>query len=345
MNSKERVLAAINKKPLDRTPSDFRAEKPTLERLYRYVGHRDFDRLMIDLNVDIRYVDSRSPEEKNCGSYIENYWGERYIYYENEWGFHRNDIPGALASATSMRQIEQFTWPTVDMMSYEAVPHLCERYENYAIMYGFADVFTRLCNIRGFEEFLTDMYENPEISDFMIRKITDFYIEEYTKAFKVSGGRINIFLIMGDLATQIAPMIAPSMFDDFIGPHLKRMVERIHDLGAYAMYHSCGEAFHFYDQLIGCGIDILDPMQRTTENMAPENLANLFGSRVCFHGGIDVQTTLPYGSEDEVRAEVRRYIRAFREKCGYICSSAHYMQHDTPPENIIALYDEINKSG
>ena len=110
------------------------------------------------------------------------------------------------------------------------------------------------------------------------------------------------------------------------------------------MFHSCGDAYHFYDQLIGCGVDILDPMQRTTANMAPENLAKNFGDRACFHGGIDVQTTLPHGTQEEVRAEVRRYIAAFRKNCGYICASAHYMQHDTPPENILAMYDEIHKS-
>ena len=109
------------------------------------------------------------------------------------------------------------------------------------------------------------------------------------------------------------------------------------------MFHSCGEAYLFMDKLIECGVDIIDPMQRTSDKMSPENLQSAFSGRVCFHGGIDVQSTLPYGTEEEVRSEVRRYINAFKNKSGYICSSAHYLQHDTPPENIICMYDEIHK--
>jgi len=288
-------------------------------------------------------VDALGPAERNYGGYIENWWGERYVYYENDWGVYRSDMPGALASAATLDEIKQFAWPTVEMMSYDAIPGLCMKYDDHAIMYGFADIFTRPCNMRGFEKFLTDMYENPEYCDFMIEKMANFYIDDYTKAYEVSGNRIDIFLIMGDLSTQIAPMISLSMFDELIAPHLKRLIERIHELGAYVMYHSCGEAFHFYDRLIDCGVDILDPMQRTTANMHPENIANIFGGRTCFHGGIDVQTTLPGGTEEDVRTEVRRYIDAFRDKNGYICASAHYMQHDTPPENVLALYDEVHK--
>ena len=122
----------------------------------------------------------------------------------------------------------------------------------------------------------------------------------------------------------------------------RQLNQRIHDLGAYSMFHTCGCAQAFYDRLIDCGVDIIDPMQRTSEEMSPENLAEKYGERVCFHGGIDVQSTLPFGTPEEVKDEVRRYKRAFSGKgLGYICSSAHYMQHDTPPENIIALYEAI----
>ena len=78
--------------------------------------------------------------------------------------------------------------------------------------------------------------------------------------------------------------------------------------------------------------------------MSPERLAADFGDKVCFHGGIDVQTTLPYGTPEDVKAEVERYIAAFQKPGkGYICCSAHFMQHDTPPENIMALYKAINE--
>lgn len=107
----------------------------------------------------------------------------------------------------------------------------CEKYNGYAIVYGFGDIFTRPSIVRGFENFLLDMYENPEFVHFLVKKFTDFYIEEYTRAYKESGNRIDIFLVMGDLATQIAPLFAPGMFDEYIAENMKRIADRIHELG------------------------------------------------------------------------------------------------------------------
>ncbi|MCL2163549.1 MAG: hypothetical protein FWH55_03970 [Oscillospiraceae bacterium] len=344
MKSRERVLAAIKRENPDRIPSDFRAEEPTLARLYAYYGHNDRDKLLCDLNVDMRYINCIEPAEKDCGAYIENFWGERYVYKKTDWGFYRETMAGALSSATTLRELEEFNWPRVDMMNYDRIPELCAKYDEYGILYGFADIFTRPAIVRGMEEMLVDFYENPEFSHFLISKFTDFYIEEYTRAFKESGGRIDMFLIMGDLATQLGPFFSMAIYDEFIGPYIKKMNDRLHELGAYSMFHTCGCSHFFYDRLIDCGVDIIDPMQRTSPEMHPEVLAEKYGERVCFHGGIDVQTTLPFGSPEEVKEEVRRYIKAFRkDKLGYICTSAHYMQHDTPPENVIALYEAISE--
>jgi len=345
MNSKERVLGAIQRTEVDKIPCDFRAEKPTLTRLFKYLGHSDYDKMLEDFRVDIRYLNCIAPKERNKNGYMENYWGERYVYRKTKWGSYRDDMPGALADARILADFEAFNWPHIGMMDYSTVRPLSQKYNDYGIMYGFGDIFTRPSNVRGFENFLIDLYENPEFVHYMIKKYTDFYIEDYTKAYRESEGRIDIFLIMGDLASQRSPLIAPEMFDVFVGPELKRLAERIHDLGAALMFHSCGDAYVFMDRLIDCGVDIIDPIQRTSIKMEPENLAAEFGSRVCFHGGIDVQTTLPHGTPEEVREEVKRYIKAFRVPGkGYICCSAHYMQHDIPPENIVAMYDAIANS-
>ena len=73
--------------------------------------------------------------------------------------------------------------------------------------------------------------------------------------------------------------------------------------------------------------------------MQPENLAKNFGGKVCFHGGVDVQQVLSFGTPDDVRASVKRYKVAFADG-GFICAPSHYLQVDTPVENIFALYGE-----
>jgi len=343
MTPRERVINAIKRLPNDRMPCDFRAEEATLRRLYAHIGHCDYDRLITSLGVDIRYVDAVPPPERDLGAFIQNYWGERYVYRQSVWGRVRDDMPGALATAQTMKEIQDFNWPTVSQMDYRGVRAQCERYDDYAILYGFGDIFTRAACVRGFENFMLDMYERPEFIHCMIKRFEDFYAEEYTKAFAESGNKIDIFLMMGDLSSQLAPLFDPALFDEYLTGPLTRLCARVHEMGAYLMFHSCGETYPFISKLIACGVDIIDPMQRTTDNMSPERLSAEFGGKVCFHGGIDVQATLPLGTTDDVRAEVRRYAGAFGKTSGYICTSAHYLQHDTPPENVMAMYDEIKR--
>lgn len=340
MTSRERVLVAAKKDKPDRTPCNFRAEEPTLKRLYDYLGYNDYDRLLEQLKIDIRYIDCIPPEEKNYGTYIENHWGERYVYANTPWGRRVEHMPGALADATSIEDLTSFPWPSIDMNDYSNLAQQCEKYDEYAIVYGFGDIFTRPSIVRGFENFLLDMYLNEDYVDFLIEKFTDTFILDYKRAFKETNGRIDIFLVMGDLASQAGPIFSLDMFDRYLAPHMTRLADSIHDMGALLMFHSCGESHDFYSRLINCGVDIIDPIQPTSLRMSPETLNAEFKDTACFHGGIDVQHILPFGNEEDVRREVRRYIDAFKDS-GYICCSAHYMQHDTPPENILALYDEI----
>jgi len=341
ISSRERILNAVRHLPNDRMPCNFRAEEATLKRLYKYAGHGDYDRLVTELGADIRYADALPPAERDCGAYVQNYWGERYVYRQSEWGRVREDMPGALAEAETMKELKEFDWPLPGQMDYSGLKRTCEKYKGYAILYGFGDIFTRAACVRGFEPFMLDMHIRPEFVHFLISRFENFYMEEYTRAFEESGGAVDIFLMMGDLSSQLAPLFDPAMFSVFIAEPLSRLCARVHELGAYMMFHSCGRTFPFIKMLADCGADIIDPIQRTSPDMTPENLGEKFGGRVCFHGGIDVQTTLPLGTEDDVRAEVRRYAGAFKNNAGYICTSAHYIQHDTPPENVFAMYDEI----
>jgi uroporphyrinogen decarboxylase len=79
--------------------------------------------------------------------------------------------------------------------------------------------------------------------------------------------------------------------------------------------------------------------------MEPEDLKRDFGERLVFHGGIDLQHTLPFGTEEEVCAEVRRYIRALAPGGGYVVAPAHNVQSDVPPANLVAIRDAIATYG
>ena len=128
------------------------------------------------------------------------------------------------------------------------------------------------------------------------------------------------------------------MFREFVAPYIREMADCIHGLGAKVLYHSCGLIRAFIPELIQLGVDVLDPIQPVGTAMAPERLKADFGDRLSFHGGIDMQRLLPYGTPDQVRGEVRRYCDSLGHRGGYIVGPAHLFQPDVPPENIFAVY-------
>lgn len=338
MNSRERIIAAIKNQPTDKPCCNFRAEPTTLEKIRRHTGCQDIDLLLDEMDVDIRHIDATPPPEKRVGDLFQNYWGERYVYRPTPFGPERDDTVGALATAQSMEELEAFDWVRNDDFDYSRIPALCDKYAGRAIMYGTGDVFQRPGLVRGMENFLVDMYENPEFCHYLCNRFTDFYVEDYRRAFEASRGRIDIFLIYSDLGSQRSTLFSTQMAKDFVMPYLRRIAEAVHEMGAHLFYHSCGMISPFIPLFIEAGVDILDPIQPVDESMQPESLAKAYAGKLCFHGGIDVQHVLTQGTPDEVAAEARRYIEAFRGKCGYICAPSHFLQPDTPVENILALY-------
>ena len=141
---------------------------------------------------------------------------------------------------------------------------------------------------------------------------------------------------MSDLASQSAPLISMQMFDEFVAPYLGKIIRHVHNLGSYVMFHTCGYAYPLIERLIDIGVDILDPIQPVNSDMGPENLKKKFGGRICFHGGIDVQSVLPLDSPEQVCNEAKHYREVFGKNGGYICAPSHYIQPDTPVENIFA---------
>lgn len=310
-----------------------------MNRLFGHVGHSDADRLLDSMGIDVRHLEAAAPPDREVRPRLyENFWGERFIYQPTPWGPMREDAKGALADAEKLADLEAFVWPSPDILDRSQLPAQCARHEDRALLYGFADVWQRPALVRGWEGMFLDMAERPEWVHFLARKFTDFYIEDYTRAAEVTDGRIDLYLVISDLGSQSGPLISTTMFREFVAPYLREMTFLIHRLGGRALFHSCGTIHPFIPDLIDCGVDVLDPIQPTCPEMAPERLKRDFGDRLCFHGGIDLQNLLPKAPPAEVEAEARRYCETLGRNGGYILGPSHRFQPDVPPENILAVY-------
>jgi uroporphyrinogen decarboxylase len=339
MSPRERVLAAVSLETPDRTPRDFWAEPAALNRLFAHIGHTDEEALLQRLGIDIRRLNAREPAPRDVGAgVLQNMWGERFVMRDTPWGPVREDMPGALTEANSIADIETFPWPRHDDLDYADLADRCRGCGDRAILYGFADVWQRPALVRGWDRLFEDMVDHPAHAHALCRRFTDFYLEDYTRAQEVCGGRIDLYFLISDLGSQRGPLISTAMFREFVRPYLGEMIARIHALGAKVMYHSCGNVRPFIPDLIGLGVDVLDPIQRVAPAMEPRSLKADFGDKLAFHGGIDTQSTLPCGTPDEVAAEARMYCETLGRGGGYILAPSHLFQPDVPPENILAVY-------
>lgn len=135
-------------------------------------------------------------------------------------------------------------------------------------------------------------------------------------------------------------LISVDTWRKMIRPWHKEFYKKAHQCGARAAYHSCGSITPVIDDLIGIGLDVLNPLQFSAKNFPdPEILKEKYGDRLSFMGGMDIQTKLPFYSIEEIKKETKRLIEILGKDGGYIIQATHNIQPDTPPENIVAMHD------
>jgi uroporphyrinogen decarboxylase len=342
MTPHERVMAAISRERPDRTPADYKAEPEVNRAMMARLEVDSYEDLLRRLEIDIRRLEPRyvGPAYRQFEDGVfEDYWGIRSKHLKADHGSYDMHVQTPLWSARSLADLEAHPWPTPDIFDYSVMRGQCRHYEGYAVMYEGADLFTRPCILRNMENVMFDMLERPEMAHYLFDRFTTFYCEDITRALEATDGGFDIYCEWSDYGTQRALLISVSMFREFLAPYLKRMIDHCHAAGLKFMAHSCGAIRPLIPDLIELGIDILDPIQVAAEDMEPAGLKRDFGDRLAFHGGGCTQRTLPFGSADDVRAAVLDRVATLGRGGGYILASSHDLSADTPPENVLAMYD------
>lgn len=352
MNRRERILAAINRQTLDRIPTDIWATHEVWEKLQQYFGP-DVD-IRSELGIDgfhgvgPEYIGPplpKPPENEHYGGF--GYWGirDRIMYYET--GAYSEQSFWPLAHARTIADLEQFNWPSADWFDYKPMREQAQLgHENAAVQSGYMAPFFLHNLLRGLEQSLMDPHDDAEFTHYLLKRISDFFYEMHLRIFETCESLIDVAQVTDDYGSQFGPMISLTTFRKFYKPHLKRFIDLCHGFGIKVFHHDDGAIREFLPDLVEMGIDILNPVQHICPGMEMEGLKHDFGDKLCFHGAIDNQQVLPFGTPEDVRAEVRRAIDALAsDQTGYILAPCHNLQAVTPVENIIAMYDEAAKYG
>jgi len=154
-----------------------------------------------------------------------------------------------------------------------------------------------------------------------------------------------IFVTGTDFGAQTGTFASPQAYRDLYKPFHKRVNDWVHAHTSWKTFlHTCGSVRALMEDFIDAGFDILNPVQCSAARMDPRELKNEFGGRITFWGGgVDTQHTLPFGSPDEVRREVRERLDIFGPGGGYVFNAIHNVQPRTPVENLVALFETVNQ--
>lgn len=353
MNSKDRVRITMAHEEADRIPINFRATDQIIQKMSRQMCS-DYFGILNHFHVDFREITppyiGPSFQDAADGSEID-IWGvgRKEIITETARDVMISINP--LKDADSPEEIKNHKWPQAEWFDFSIVKQMCHDFREYAIstpgihIEGYHGVFHLLTYLFGMEKAMLDLVINPELLKVAVKEIMKFYTEYYERFFESAEGMIDFLFYKDDFGAQNNLLIGPDMFREFFYPNIKELSDLAGNYGAKLMLHSCGSVIKLIPKFIEAGAVVLDPVQVTAKDMDIRELKSLFGEQLTFHGGIDVQHLMPFGSIDKIRIAAKETIEVLGKNGGYFFSPSHRFQPNTPMENIIALYEAASEYG
>lgn len=339
MTPLERWLAVFRHQKPDRIPMDYWATDEATAKMIKHLGCRGKTELLRKLHVDYvvqvkpRYIGPRlSP-----GTDV---FGRRYRDVAYGSGVYAECVSKPLAEFTSIKEIEErYVWPDPDWWDVSGMEKQLRGHEDYPVQAGHYEPFLIYKDLRGDEQAFLDLLVNPEMVHYCLDKMMDLDYTLIQKMYESLPGRITLTYVAEDMGGQEDLLISPGHIHEFLIPRMKKIIDLVHRAGGFVFHHTDGASRKIIPDMIEAGIDLLNPIQWRCPGMEREELKRDFGDKIVFHGAVDNQYTLPFGSVEEVRREVRDNIRILGFDGKYILAPCHNIQAVSPPENIVAMYE------
>ena len=365
MNSRQRFQQAINHQQPDRVPIDVGSDlhngihEVAYRNLLDHLGEHDEIRLydqmqhlavvkesILDrLHADTRYIFANAPAGFQMKFEADGSWADEWGVRRKPCGYYDEACHHPLAGC-DLADAKAFRLPDpLDKTRFDGLRAKARRlYEttDYALIAGSPATFFYLTSeMVGFQEFMEKLLTDRIMIETLLDRMLGYWIDFFGPYLAALDGFVEMIWIGDDWGTQRGPIIPPKLFREIFLPRYRQFCAFVKSRSQVKIaLHSCGSVGWALEDLAGAGIDVVHPLQGDAKGMNdPEELKRRFGKQLAFYSNLCNQTTLPYGTPEQVRQDVIRKIHALAPGGGYVMSGGHNIQADVKPQNILALFD------
>jgi len=347
MNSKERTGAALSRHVPDRVPVAAEFVPEVKKLLMEHFHTDDYYDMCVKIGSDMLvYATGISTGFylKEEGEYVCP-WGCGWKYFENGSGRYTEIVNHPLADDPSGTKLRAYRTPDPDAPElYLPFRDLIRRYGKTHFICGSVacSIFEAAWYLHGMEETIEDMVLRPEYAEELFDKTMQFTLRS---GLHLIDEGADMIWMGDDVGMQEQMLFSPAMWRELLKPRMAALISayKARNPRILIAYHSCGNIMPIIDDLIEIGLDVLNPIQ--PHAMDPAEVKRKFGDRLAFWGSIDIQRTLPRGSREDIRAEVKLRMETIGKGGGLLLGPAHNVQSDTSLENILAFYEAAREFG
>lgn len=334
MTGKERISRILKRQKVDR--SGFWMGNPHADALKIYLSAfqvETLEELSAKLRNDLVWINGEEAVWRSALPYLDPLGGKKRCSLNQD---------GIFADCEDVHEVDTAYWPNASNFDFDSLQSrfAIAKAQQVAVFSGMWSPFWhQLTDYFGMENCFVKMYSDPEVVTAVAEHLCDFHLQANRIFFDRYADDIDVFFFGNDLGSQIDTLISPEMFQKFVLPYVKKLIDLAKSYGLKVAFHSCGSIIRFIPSLIDAGVDILHPVQARAAHMDAVNLKSRFGESVVFMGGLDTQDILPFGNCESVREEVRRLRGIFGNN--FILSPSHEaLLKNVSPENVLAMAKE-----
>jgi len=249
------------------------------------------------------------------------------------------DFP--LKDCNTLADVESHTWPlAANDWNFSVVRGQLNAAGGRAVSGSLlGSVFDDAWRLTGMDQWLMNLALEPQLCQAILRKVCDYWVDFGRLLLESAGGKIDLMWTSDDLGTQNGLLISREMCREFVMPLIRERINLFKSFKARAFMHSCGGIYPIVQDLIACGVEVLNPIQSRCQGMDRRKLKDEFGEKLVFHGSVDQQAALVFGSAQDVIEETRSCLETLGQGGGYIVAPSHALETDISTANVLALYD------